>query len=211
MLEAMLHGFVLALGLILPLGVQNTFIFNQGAAHSRFAKAAPVIVTASLCDSLLIMLSVLGVSVVVLEHAWIQTALYAAGICFLTYMGFATWRSAPPPQQPPGGTQSGWLGPRKQIAFAVSVSLFNPHAILDTVGVVGTSSLHYAGMDKAAFAAACIFVSWLWFAGLGIAGMTIGKLDGTGKLHLVLRSVSAAVMWGSAVYLGYGLIRSLAG
>ncbi|GGA41924.1 hypothetical protein GCM10007416_13560 [Kroppenstedtia guangzhouensis] len=28
---AFMHGFLLAFGLILPLGVQNVFIFNQGA------------------------------------------------------------------------------------------------------------------------------------------------------------------------------------
>jgi L-lysine exporter family protein LysE/ArgO len=40
---AFIHGFVLALGLILPLGVQNVFIFNQGAVQPRFYKALPAI------------------------------------------------------------------------------------------------------------------------------------------------------------------------
>lgn len=30
MLEAFIHAVLLALGLILPLGVQNVFVFNQG-------------------------------------------------------------------------------------------------------------------------------------------------------------------------------------
>ncbi|MFD1956931.1 LysE/ArgO family amino acid transporter [Paenibacillus thailandensis] len=210
MWEAILHGFVLALGLILPLGAQNAFVFNQGAAHGRFAKAAPVIVAASVCDTLLVSLSVLGISVVVLEHAWIQTALYGAGVCFLTYMGFAAWRSKPTSDNGEAA-QPKSLGTRKQVAFAVSVSLLNPHAILDTAGVIGTSSLHYEGSEKTAFAMACILVSWLWFAGLGIAGMTAGKLDPSGKLQSVLQSVSAIVIWGCAVYLGYGFVRSLAG
>lgn len=33
MLQAVLHGILLALGLILPLGAQNVFVFNQGANH----------------------------------------------------------------------------------------------------------------------------------------------------------------------------------
>ena len=31
MVTAIIHGFILAIGLILPLGAQNVFIFNQGA------------------------------------------------------------------------------------------------------------------------------------------------------------------------------------
>lgn len=30
MTEAIVHGMILAFGLILPLGVQNIFVFNQG-------------------------------------------------------------------------------------------------------------------------------------------------------------------------------------
>ena len=33
MLQSAVHGLLLALGLILPLGAQNVFVFNQGANH----------------------------------------------------------------------------------------------------------------------------------------------------------------------------------
>ena len=54
MAEAFIHGFILSFGLILPLGVQNVFVFNQGALQKRFIHALPVVLTASLCDTLLI-------------------------------------------------------------------------------------------------------------------------------------------------------------
>ncbi|TGV22644.1 amino acid transporter, partial [Mesorhizobium sp. M00.F.Ca.ET.186.01.1.1] len=60
MAEAILHGFVLAFGLILPLGAQNVFVFNQGASQPTLWRAAPVIVTAAVCDAILILLAVLG-------------------------------------------------------------------------------------------------------------------------------------------------------
>lgn len=75
-------------------------------------------------------------------------------------MGVVIWKSKPNSVQ---GEQHVLLTPKKQIAFAVSVSLLNPHAILDTIGVIGTSSLKYDGIDKTAFAAACIITSWLCF------------------------------------------------
>ena len=48
------HGFFLALGLILPLGVQNIFIFNQGALQRTWFQALPSAITAACCDTLLI-------------------------------------------------------------------------------------------------------------------------------------------------------------
>jgi L-lysine exporter family protein LysE/ArgO len=42
---------------------------------------------------------------------------------------------------------------------SAGVSLLNPHAILDTIGVIGTSALAYDGRGRATFAVACLFVS----------------------------------------------------
>ena len=55
MSEAVIHGFLLAIGLILPLGAQNVFVFNQGANQSKLIKAFPAVITAGICDSILIL------------------------------------------------------------------------------------------------------------------------------------------------------------
>lgn len=199
MISAIVQGFILAFGLILPLGVQNMFVFNQGAAQARYVRALPVIVVASFCDTLLILLAVLGVSTAAFGIGWLKTGLLLAGIVFLLYMGWATWRSSSgtgSEDKPPEP-----LGPRKQIAFAFSVSLLNPHAIMDTIGVIGTSSLNYGGEEKAAFAVACIVVSWLWYFGLALAGRIVGAKDRSGRMLAGLNKFSALVMWGTAVYL----------
>lgn len=203
MFQAILHGFILAIGLILPLGVQNIFVFNQGAIQPRFSRALPVILTASVCDTLLITLAVAGVSVVVLGSFWIKTVLFVLGILFLLYMGVVTWGSNPRPVK---DEEINVLSPKKQMAFALSVSLLNPHAILDTVGVIGTSSLNYGGTAKWAFGLSCIVVSWLWFLGLGIAGNMLGKIDKSGRIMGLMNKISALVMWGTAIYLGTSLI-----
>lgn len=205
MIGVILHGFILALGLILPLGVQNVFVFNQGVVQPRFIRALPVMITASLCDTLLISLAVLGVSVIVLEYEWIKLTLFTLGICFLVYMGAATWRSKPSGQDPESARS---FSPKKQIVFAMSVSLLNPHAVLDTMGVIGTSSLQYDGADKVIFTVICIAVSWLWFLGLGIAGRAAGRMDPSGRLLSALNRISAVIMWGTAAYLMLRLVQT---
>jgi len=198
MLEPFIHGLFLALGLILPLGVQNVFVFNQGVLQPRFIKALPVIITASLCDTLLILVSVLGVSLLILGSFWIKIILIGGGFIFLIYMGWITWNSKPSNERDISANN---FSLKKQVLFAASVSLLNPHAIMDTIGVIGTSSLKYQGEEKVIFAFACILVSWIWFLGLALVGRITGKLDKTGKFMLVLNKISALVMWGAAVYL----------
>ncbi|MBA4492732.1 LysE/ArgO family amino acid transporter [Paenactinomyces guangxiensis] len=204
MLEALIHGIVLAFGLIIPLGVQNVFVFNQGATQPSLWWALPAVIMASVCDTLLILLAVLGVSVIVFTFAWIKMILFTIGFFFLLYMGWVIWKSEPSSQN-----GSGQLSAKQQIAFAASVSLLNPHAILDTIGVIGTSSLHYTDEAKWIFTFACIIVSWLWFLGLAIAGRVVGHMDPEGRWLRRINKLSALIIWGVAVYLGIELTTSL--
>ncbi|OCA80830.1 LysE/ArgO family amino acid transporter [Pseudobacillus wudalianchiensis] len=201
MLAALLHGIALAFGLILPLGAQNVFVFNQGASQPKFRGAIPVIITASLCDTLLILLAVLGVSVIVLSIPALQVIFYLIGLLFLMYMGWSVWKSEPANLD----AKKAAMSPKKQILFAMSVSLLNPHAILDTVGVIGMSSLGYSGAEKIAFTAACIIVSWIWFFSLATAGRAVGSLDTEGKFLKLLNKVSALIIWGVALYIAVQL------
>ncbi|MFJ7953173.1 LysE/ArgO family amino acid transporter [Lysinibacillus sp. NPDC096418] len=200
-MEAFLHGALLALGLILPLGVQNVFVFSQGATQQRLVRAFPASITAALCDTLLILLAVFGLSVLVLQFEWLRLALMTAGILFLLYMGFAIWQS-----QPTTTEKNKALPIKKQILFALSVSLLNPHAILDTIGVIGTSALKYSGVTLIYFTTACILISWLWFFGLTLAGASLKKIDSSGKLMNVFNKCSAVFIWATAIYLLRGLL-----
>ncbi|MDG0791036.1 LysE family transporter [Cohnella ginsengisoli] len=202
MLHVVINAFLLALGLILPLGAQNVFVFNQGALQPRYVRALPITITASVCDTLLISLAVFGVSAIALGIAWIKISLISVGVLFLLYMGRVIWRSKPAAAN---GGQAEGLGARRQIALTASLSLLNPHAIMDAVGVIGTSALRYDGWDKLAFALTSIAVSWLWFHGLALAGRIAGKADPSGRFLVALNKSSALLMWGTAIYLALSL------
>ncbi|MFM9533699.1 LysE/ArgO family amino acid transporter [Lysinibacillus sp. IITD104] len=200
-MEAFLHGIILAFGLILPLGVQNVFVFSQGATQPTLLRALPAGVTAAICDTLLILLAVFGLSLIVLQFEWLRITLMTIGIIFLLYMGYSIWRS-----NPVNTENSEALPIKKQILFALSVSLLNPHAILDTIGVIGTSALKYSGTEQMMFTVACVFISWLWFFGLTLTGASFKKLDGSGKLMRLFNKCSAIFIWATACYLASGLL-----
>ncbi|MCQ4088015.1 LysE/ArgO family amino acid transporter [Saccharibacillus sp. JS10] len=203
-MEAILHGILLAFGLILPLGVQNVFVFSQGASQPRLIRAFPAVIAAAFCDTVLIGLAVFGVSAIVLQIEMLRHLLMGAGAIFLVYMGFVLWRASSKASdllQPQKKESAQALPFSKQIIFAVSVSLLNPHALLDTIGVIGTSGLAYSGADKINFAAACIAVSWIWFIGLACAGATLRRFDTHGRALNVFNRISALFIWGMALFL----------
>ena len=197
-MEPFIHGLLLALGLILPLGVQNVFIFNQGAIQPTLKKALPATITAAICDTVLILLAILGVSLIVMQYDWLRLTLITGGVIFLMYMGCLTWVAKSNSQS---DAQTMQMSTKKQIVFALSVSLLNPHAILDTIGVIGSSSLVYAGTEKMIFTATCIVVAWCWFHGLCLAGRLLKKVDTSGKFLRILNKVSAIIIWITAIYM----------
>lgn len=201
-MEPLVHGMLLAFGLILPLGVQNVFIFNQGATHKKFTNALPAIITAGVCDTMLIYLAVAGVSIIVFSFEWLKILLFLVGFFFLTYMGWVIWKDR---SEVSANQEDNRFSPRRQITFAASVSLLNPHAILDTIGVIGTSSLTYTGYDKWIFTLACIVVSWMWFISLAIFGKKIGQINGSGNFLKRINQISAIIIWVMAIYMGYQL------
>jgi L-lysine exporter family protein LysE/ArgO len=200
MLHAFLYGVVLSFGLIIPLGVQNVFIFNQGATQKHFLHAMPSVITASVCDILLIVSAVLGVSVAVMTIPWLKTIIFVIGIFFLLYMGFVTWKSHATLNK-----NKKPLSAKRQVAFAASVSLFNPHAIIDAIGVLGTNALHFIGSQRVMYTFACILVSCGWFFSLSLAGHFLHKLDKTGLWIRSVNKLSALIIWGVAIYISWQL------
>lgn len=189
MLSAILHGFILSIGLILPLGAQNVFIFNQGANQSKYRYALPAILTAGLSDSLLISIAVIGISIIIMSMPILQAIIYVIGLIFLLYMAWTIWN-----EKLSMNNQVKAMSPMKQVSFALSVSLLNPHAILDTIGVIGSSAALYNGIEKIAFTTTCISVSWLWFFLLAILGKFVGSIDKTGKLLLIINKISSVII-----------------
>ncbi|MDQ7861555.1 LysE family transporter [Peribacillus frigoritolerans] len=159
----------------------------------------PATITAAICDTVLILLAILGVFVDC--HA---IRLVAPDINHnRRYIFYCIWafRFGLPNQTHSQVPNPCRCRQKKQIVFALSVSLLNPHAILDTIGVIGSSSLVYSGKDKMIFTMTCIFVSWCWFHGLCLAGRLLKKVDTSGKFLGILNKISAIIIWITALYM----------
>lgn len=201
-LNPFLHGFSLALGLILPLGAQNTFIINQGASHRRYIRVVPAVLTAALCDTCLIILATTGVSQVVLRYPFVKYIMFIISVSILAYLGWKMWNAKSPSEV--NNEVSPTYSLKFQIITVMTLSLLNPHAIADTIAAIGTSALAYEdSQQRLYFVLACIAVSWLWFFALSLFGGFLSK----NKFYNTYQSkISAIMIWSSCIAIPYSLL-----
>lgn len=191
MTEAFIKGVLLAFGLVIPLGPQNAFIFNQSTLQTKYRSVLPVVIVSALCDACLILLAVLGLDIF-LGNFQMQLILSLVGASFLSFLGYKMWKAS---QYTLASACYNQMSIMKQVAFTLSVSLFNPHAIMDVFLVIGTVSLCYVGIEKHMFTAACILTDIMWFICLSLAGFYIKKLRNGQSITMLFNKISAIIMW----------------
>ncbi|XNY99929.1 LysE/ArgO family amino acid transporter [Micrococcus luteus] len=92
----------------------------------------------------------------------------------------------------------------KAIMLALSVSLLNPHAILDMVVMLGTVAQAY-GEDRWLFSGGAILASALWIVLLGWGGTKLAPLMNSARMWRIVDTVVGVLMLGIAVKIGLTL------
>lgn len=211
MVTVYLGGLLLGLGLIMPIGPQNVFVVNQGLAVG-LPRALWAVLAAGCCDTLLIVAGVAGVSGLIATVPGVRPALLVFGAVFLTYLGVRSIRTAGGQLTvgAPDGPGMAAVSARQLIGRTASVSLLNPHAILDMVGVIGAAVIAQPAHTRLAFAAGTLSASWVWFLILAVGAAQARR-------HLTPRAIawfdrlSGAIMLGFAGYFVVELVHLVTG
>lgn len=188
-----LAGVGLGLTLIVPIGAQNLFVINHGL-QERLPRSLWAAMVTACCDTLLIILGALGASALLDAVPAARTALIVTGAVFLVMVGVRNMRSAAIEAD-----VTDEVAPSSTIMAGVGVSLLNPHAILDTVGIIGGAIAAQPLAGRLSFAGGTITASWLWFLALVLlASVLRTRLSprvrshvqrGTGALMLVFAGI----------------------
>ena len=91
------------------------------------------------------------------------------------------------------------------IATAAAFSLLNPHAILDTVVLIGGASAGLENTGRVAFLLGTILASWTWFFSLALLAGRLAPLMRSARAWQVLDVLVGLMMWGIAAGLLLGL------
>jgi len=176
----LVFGLLFGLATAFPVGVQSFVVMNQGLRFG-YPRVLTGIITASLCDTLLIVAGAAGASAL-LAGAGERVPVILIGIAFLATFGVLAFRA--PPEEEASEVKS--VGrPLAMIAQTVGVSLFNPHAVLETVGVLGAAIAAQSAENRIEFACGVIAASWVWFVMVGFGASALQKrLTTTARLWM---------------------------
>jgi L-lysine exporter family protein LysE/ArgO len=194
---AFVFGLLFGMATAFPVGVQSFVVLNQGLV-AGYPRVFFGIVTASCCDTLLIVLGAAGVSAI-LHAPGSREALILVGVAFLLVMGVLALRAPSDEEE-----VKSLLRPTAMVAQTIGVSLLNPHAILETVGVLGAAIAAQATENRLEFAAGVISASWVWFLMIGLGASVLQRWL-TSPVRLWIQRGSGALMLALAGYLALEL------
>jgi L-lysine exporter family protein LysE/ArgO len=189
-----LRGLTLGLSLIVAIGPQNAFVLKQGLTRRHALLAA---LACSVADTLLVTLGVLGVGALLARNPALTTAGTLAGAAFLVWYGWRSFRAARIPGTLEPGSQSAQTA-HTVLATAAAFSFLNPHALLDTVVLIGGVSAGLGGAGRLTFLAGTVLASWTWFFSLALLAGRLAGLMRSPRAWQVMDVGVGVTMWGIA-------------
>ncbi len=204
---AFFAGMVLSLSLIMAIGPQNAHVMRMGLTRQHLWLTIAVCVVT---DIALIAVGVAGLAQLGGLSEKLLGAMTGAGALVLLAYGTQAMRRflRPDTAAMAGSAAAGTahrVTRRQAVGLALAMSWLNPHAWLDTAVVIGTASLAYAQPENAVFGVGAAAGSLLWFASLGVAMAVLGRRLNAPAFWRALDALVALMMWGTALWLLYGL------
>ncbi len=206
-IAAFSQGFALSAGLIVAIGAQNVFVLTQGARSHRPWLVATV---CTACDALLITTGVGGVGGLIAGSPALAGALGLAGAAFLAVYGLRALRGAMAGECMTADVQGDAPDARAIVLTTLGVSLLNPHALLDTIVLIGGLSGRLPHDARPAFGVGAACASASWFFSLSLGGRLLAPLLRRPAAWRALAALVCLVMWGLAVGVGRDALTSLA-
>jgi L-lysine exporter family protein LysE/ArgO len=156
------NGLMLGLSLIAALGPQNVFLIRQGALRKHALLSALI---CFFCDIILVCASVAGLHQLLETHPSLQIWLTGFGVAFLLYYGIKAFKQAFKTKSTKAIREEQSTSRLQIVMLALGFSLLNPHAIIDSLVIIGSGSSQFPDNPQA-FLFGVISASFLWFTSL---------------------------------------------
>lgn len=135
-----LNGLILGLSLVSALGPQNIFLIKQGAQKNHILLST---IICFVCDGLLVAASITGLHHALMNHPALQSLLTWFGVLFLLYYGTCALNKGLKKPSINDKAQVETSNRLQIILLALSFSLLNPHAIIDSLIIIGGGSSQF--------------------------------------------------------------------
>ena len=156
------EGFSLGICLIAAIGAQNLFILRQGLLRQHVFMVTSL---TALCDFFMIGIGTMGIGSAFANIPWLRMTVVIGGILFLGYYAFKSFSNAMKGNPNLFITDVDPIKNRNTLILnTLAFSLLNPHAILDTVVIIGGFSSQFANItERSLFAIGAGSSSIAWF------------------------------------------------
>jgi L-lysine exporter family protein LysE/ArgO len=173
------NGLLLGLSLIMALGPQNVFLIRQGAKRKHAVLSALICFC---CDVILVCASVTGLHEALTKHPSLQTWISWLGALFLLYYGGCALKKGLSRSSQEKSIASEASNRWQIILLAFGFSLLNPHAIIDSLVIIGGGSAQFPEQQML-FLMGVVTSSFLWFVSL------------TATTHYFANTLARAAVW----------------
>lgn len=194
---AFLAGYSIGFSLILAIGAQNAFVLRQGLLRNH---VFVVCLTCSLSEVILVSLGVFGFGRLSEIAPWFSTLMLWGGALFLVVYGALCFRSA---WRGSAGLQADGaarLSLKATILTCLAFTWLNPHAILDTVVLLGALSAQY-GPERGQFGLGAMLAAATFFFMLGYGARLLAPFFAKPQAWRVLDTGIGITMWSIAAAL----------
>jgi len=192
---AMVQGLVLGAGMIIPLGVQNSYVLSQGIKRNHHFLTATICMV---CDVLLIALGVFGGGQLIASNEILLLLIGWGGIAFLLTYGFLALRNVYQNQYVRPEQRKALSSRKAVVGTTLAVTLLNPHVYLDTVMILGSVGGTFVGNERIAFAVGTMVASVIWFYSLAGGAAKLAPWLGQPKVQRVIDLLIAMIMFAVA-------------
>ncbi|MCW8452304.1 LysE/ArgO family amino acid transporter [Legionella quinlivanii] len=195
-----LNGLLLGLSLITALGPQNIFLIRQGAMRHHAVLSATI---CFFCDVILICASIAGLNHALELHPTLRIWVTWFGALFLFYYGLTSVRKALK-TTPAARQEVSQVSNRLQILLlALGFSLLNPHAIIDSLVIIGGGSAQFPE-HKLLFLCGVLSASFIWFSSLTFTTFYFSEVLSRAKVWRRIEFGSGVLM----IFIGLKLVTS---
>ena len=187
---------------IIAIGPQNAFMLRQAVRKEQAWLVASIMLSG---DIIMVSLGGFGIGQFLEGLPWVKLALTVLGCLYILNFGVGVFRQMLHPKSLDMATK----GRSDIVTSALAVTFLNPHAIFDTVVLVGTLTLQFQGMDKIAFMLGAVMGSTLWFYGLAWLGQRMAPFLSRPEVWRVIDGVIVFVMLSLSGTLGFDAWRQV--
>jgi len=193
-----LDGLLLGLSLIVALGPQNLFLIKQGARKNHALLSAGI---CFICDFILMSASITGLHQLLLTHHMFQIGMMLLGCLFLAYYAIKALKNAILKSIPTTAIFDETYSRTQIIILALGFSLLNPHAIIDTLVIIGGGSSEYPEQEFT-FLLGVITSSLIWFSSLIFTAIYFSHILTKATIWKGIELFSGILMLSIAIKLG---------